>query len=618
MATVQDINNEIDRIETAKEGIAEAIEEKGVEIPEGAKIQAFPALIRQIPTAVTEIFWAEYGVTTPAEIEQALANGKQLFCVYGGFVHTYGGKDDNYHYFFAIVGNITYKRLQVSISGNGWGNHSLGITRKADQVTEIDANSDNNHYPSAKAVWDAIVAGKQIFWAIYGTTTAQQVKDAVNENKEVLCVDGALIYQLSDNGAEYIYFSCLKTGTAVNVLRLKVSNDSWVRGGQTTLENTANKVDTIVGNEDSTTKYPNTKAVNDFVVANKQVFWATYGTTTAAEIDAAVEAGKWVACLYNNTLYFYATKDSVYIYFGNISSETTRYLYISIETDVWNSSSFSLQKTTNRVNTITGNETATNKYPSTKAVADALGKMGVVSQTIQWFTAENSAQDYNILNPVTGLIPQSNIDLYEAAGAVFNDQTGYFELNGLTDIAYDEMKRIYAKSIGGAVFSVNKNSQFAQYDERTTVVLKFPAGYSTSINHMFTYSTIRVAYLVGANNLGSTQNTFNASPRVETIIGAIAATSFNNVVFSGCYSLKNVTISKLRSDVYFSHSSRLTLDSVVYMVQNATNTTAISITLHATAFARCQADTTEYTHEGQTYTGVIAYAAAKNITIQSA
>lgn len=48
MATVQEIYNEIDRIENAKSGIAGAIEEKGVEVPAGAKIEEYPGLVRQI------------------------------------------------------------------------------------------------------------------------------------------------------------------------------------------------------------------------------------------------------------------------------------------------------------------------------------------------------------------------------------------------------------------------------------------------------------------------------------------------------------------------------------------------------------------------------------------
>ena len=54
------------------------------------------------------------------------------------------------------------------------------------------------------------------------------------------------------------------------------------------------------------------------------------------------------------------------------------------------------------------------------------------------------------------------------------------------------------------------------------------------------------------------------------------------------------------------------------MVENAVNTSAITITLHATAYARCQADTTEYTYQGNTYTGILALATAHNISIASA
>jgi hypothetical protein len=54
------------------------------------------------------------------------------------------------------------------------------------------------------------------------------------------------------------------------------------------------------------------------------------------------------------------------------------------------------------------------------------------------------------------------------------------------------------------------------------------------------------------------------------------------------------------------------------MVENAANTSAITITLHADALARCTADTTEYTYNGNTYTGIVALATAKNITLASA
>lgn len=48
MATPNDIYNEITRIDNAKQGIAEAIEEKGVQVPAETPIQDFPEKVRQI------------------------------------------------------------------------------------------------------------------------------------------------------------------------------------------------------------------------------------------------------------------------------------------------------------------------------------------------------------------------------------------------------------------------------------------------------------------------------------------------------------------------------------------------------------------------------------------
>ena len=70
------------------------------------------------------------------------------------------------------------------------------------------------------------------------------------------------------------------------------------------------------------------------------------------------------------------------------------------------------------------------------------GKIGVISQTQTWSGSGSNPRTYVMSNLVTGLIPQANIDLFESAGAVFNESTGYFELNGLTDISYNEMSAI--------------------------------------------------------------------------------------------------------------------------------------------------------------------------------
>lgn len=216
-------------------------------------------------------------------------------------------------------------------------------------------------------------------------------------------------------------------------------------------------------------------------------------------------------------------------------------------------------------------------------------KYGVVSQTISW-TGGTGGYTYSISNISRGNIPQNNIALFECAGATFNETTGYFELNGLTDISYGEMLQIYTKSIGGLPFSTVRNSQFANYALRTTVQLFFPSGYSTSINHMYASSGIYMAYMVGCNNLGNTQNVFNGCNKLKKVFGTLKATSWNNVCFTNCYSLEEIQISSLKNSLYFNQSSKLSTSSIAFMITNEASTSAITITLHPTAYARAIAD----------------------------
>ena len=279
------------------------------------------------------------------------------------------------------------------------------------------------------------------------------------------------------------------------------------------------------------------------------------------------------------------------------------------------------------------NRTSEDKYPSAKATFDGLGKWGVVSQTQTWSGTGSNPRTYTMSDLVYGLIPQANIDLFVSAGATFNDTTGYFELNGLTDISYEEMKKIYDAgqlTAGGNSFGY----RFQGKQVRTT--LPFKADINTSnmpyytATQLFNSSAVEVvALIVKYNNdiittrLGGISYMAADCRKLRKIINPIIlvdtlSTQNFSYSFSNCNSLEELSLGRIGKDVSFAQSSLLNLASVVYMVTNAANTSAITITLHATAYARCQADTTEYTYSGQTYTGILAYASARNITLASA
>ena len=271
--------------------------------------------------------------------------------------------------------------------------------------------------------------------------------------------------------------------------------------------------------------------------------------------------------------------------------------------------------------------------PSEKLVYDSLGKKGVISQTQTWSGSASTGYTYTMGDLVYGVIPQANIDLFVAAGATFNSISGYFELNGLTDISYEEMKAIYAVS-SGATFGLKDRTGIYAFVNTRTVLPLYGSGQAA-----FTYTMSNAFYKSGILNkegvetlgiivhsdtadktfyISALTNTFYECHLLRTINGILNVyniASAPTTPFKYCYSLESLNLYKIKTSYSFSDSPNLSLASVVYMVENAINTSAITITLHATAYARCQADTTEYSYGGNTYTGILALATAHNISI---
>lgn len=67
MATIQDVNIEIDRIQLAEAAIKSAIAEKGVEIPQGARIEDLANLILQIATMDPNDYYTKNDLEQMAE-----------------------------------------------------------------------------------------------------------------------------------------------------------------------------------------------------------------------------------------------------------------------------------------------------------------------------------------------------------------------------------------------------------------------------------------------------------------------------------------------------------------------------------------------------------------------
>ena len=89
---------------------------------------------------------------------------------------------------------------------------------------------------------------------------------------------------------------------------------------------------------------------------DSNIFVATYGTTTTADIEAAYQAGKLIYCIYSSRLYTYGYRSSATAhYFYAWQSNTKYYIYTS-STATWSNSSTSMAPTASPG--LTGNPTA--------------------------------------------------------------------------------------------------------------------------------------------------------------------------------------------------------------------------------------------------------------------
>lgn len=215
---------------------------------------------------------------------------------------------------------------------------------------------------------------------------------------------------------------------------------------------------------------------------------------------------------------------------------------------------------------------------------------------------------------------QGNRALYVAAGAVYNQNTGFYELNGLTDITEGQMKVIYvqtnptkrvtdlcsvlnASSIRTNLPFLNRGgyklidcyAAFVNCRNLEVVALGVKDGvifYPARIPYMF-YNCIKLRTVIGALDCGNTKQP-------------------NDKAFDNCRALENIRLNKLKYSISFGNSPLLSLKSMQYLITNAANTSPITVTVHADVYAKIQ-------DEGQVdWHALIETAAAKQITFATA
>lgn len=193
--------------------------------------------------------------------------------------------------------------------------------------------------------------------------------------------------------------------------------------------------------------------------------------------------------------------------------------------------------------------------------------------------------------------------IYEACGAVWNEETGYYELNGLTDITEEEMLKDWLRSYG-----IYPQASYKAYKLKRT---NFPP-----TSYMQVYYGVDFAFsLCGSigevfnlwpldrnggvptseDKLGffypkTLSNSFNSNPNLREILGFIdmsRCTVRNGINFAhACPQLREIRIMNLDNSIRFTvDSPLLSYESVKCLVDNAAATAPRIVTINPATYS---------------------------------
>jgi hypothetical protein len=191
---------------------------------------------------------------------------------------------------------------------------------------------------------------------------------------------------------------------------------------------------------------------------------------------------------------------------------------------------------------------------------------------------------------------------YVDAGAVWNANTGYWEMYDMKDITNEEMRKAY--NFGN--FNANDSAPLYASGTNAVAFIRFNlprlGAYSLfmSSGSSFASSNARIEFInlcpfttmATTCQLVNMTNAFYKCTSLRKIFGIIEMSYTTNATdtFKGCSSLVDVTIQNLKQNLSFAQSP-LSVASAVYMLQNADATATFTITFRADRQAIFEADT---------------------------
>lgn len=192
-------------------------------------------------------------------------------------------------------------------------------------------------------------------------------------------------------------------------------------------------------------------------------------------------------------------------------------------------------------------------------------------------------------------------DLYISAGAKYNEATGYYELNGLTDITEEQMRVIYEKTWGWWIGLPNLNG-FGDSSARTNIPCPDykRTYYQSNVNLSSSFATtgnldnLEVLNFIPTQypkvfsiklSMGAMNWMCQGNAKPLTIMGTfdVGGVPDNNSLNIGG-NIKTINIKNLSKNIKFYGSKVLSKESVLYMINNSAATSAITISLNKAVY----------------------------------
>ena len=207
--------------------------------------------------------------------------------------------------------------------------------------------------------------------------------------------------------------------------------------------------------------------------------------------------------------------------------------------------------------------------------------------------------------------------LFENAGAKFNDETGYYELNGLAGLTESDMLDCWLSTFGWWSWVESKGHCGKSCKTNFPRLIYLDSYYNTyNFAQWFNNPSIQVINLNPLNDVSDVYKpifvnslafAFQQAKNLEDVYGIIdvSKVKVNNESFgANANKLTNIYLRGLKKSIDLHSLPALTVkdstdSSLGYMVENAANTEPITITLHPDAFIRLEESLIQKAQEKQ-------------------